>query len=211
MSSASSIITTMLENLTDITNQINPNSSQSAKLIHSTTLDKDEGITHSAFEGQHSVALGSDGVNVNSSEKVTNTAPVLSHNGKTTVSDMLSVAKGAIASSFGLASDAKLKRNIKEWKPTIEELKQIGLYTFDVKPIHWETGAVLHSDERPSVGTIAQIVQKIWPLLVTDNDGYLSLEESKFGLIVGAILCDYVEKTDARIEALEKALSEVSK
>lgn len=93
------------------------------------------------------------------------------------------------ASSFNATSDSRLKDNIEEYKPS-KSILDLGIKQFDLK-----------SDGTHHIGCIAQDLREICPEIVhEDNDGYLSIEESK----IVYLLLDEVRKLKNEVENLKK-------
>lgn len=208
LTSATAIIASLNSVLSSLTSLLNP-AGGGASIIHSHILDASNGISHSAFNGQHIIKLMTDGINLMSKSKVSSTAPVIPHNGLTLVSDALQVSKIVTGAGFGLISDRRLKENINDHPAVLEDVLKLRLKTFDVKTVDWETKACI-GDTRPSLGLIAQEVQKLFPLLVRD-DGFLTLEEGKIGMLLLGAFQEFVMQTRAEITDLRKQIIELKR
>jgi hypothetical protein len=208
MAGVSSIVSSLSSQLSALTNLINPAGGGIAQVLHSHVLDKIGGITHSAFNGQHTVNLGSAGINLLSGIMVSHTAPKLPHNGLTLVSDALQVAKTVTGSGFGITSDAKLKSNINNHPAVLEDVLRLRLKTFDVLSYDWDAERVLDIPARPTLGLIAQEVQEVFPLVVAGDD-VLTLEEGKVGMLVLGALQEFVKEARAEIALLKAEISEL--
>lgn len=118
--------------------------------------------------------------------------------GKTLVAATLAfVAIPAIANGFGDAgsqccpfSDQSLKRSVKPLEGSTQQLMQLNGVQFTWK----DTG-------REDVGLIAQDVQKVYPQVVHEKQGLLTVDYQK----LVAPLIESVRELNARIEVLEKA------
>lgn len=87
-------------------------------------------------------------------------------------------------------SDKKLKKNIKEYKPT-KSILDLSIKEFDYK-----------SNNLHTIGCIAQDLQEICPEIVHKNkDGYLMIEESK----IVYLLLDEVKKLRKELDELKGA------
>jgi Chaperone of endosialidase len=198
----SGLLTSLTTQLSGLSSLLNPSGLQ-ANILHSHILDSAGGITHSAFQGQHTVNLGGGGINLTSATKVAHTAPTLPHNGLTMVSDALQVTKQITGSAFGMLSDRRLKTNINDHPSVLEQVMALKLKTFDVKTVDWESEEEHGSDARASLGLIAQEVQEIFPLVV-HGDKFLSIEESKIGLLLLAAFQEFVLEVRAEIAEMKK-------
>ena len=73
------------------------------------------------------------------------------------------------ASTFTASSDARLKENIQPYSPT-SSILDLPIYKFDF----------INNGKKNNIGCLAQDLRKICSEIVhEDNDGYLSIEESK--------------------------------
>lgn len=98
--------------------------------------------------------------------------------------------------SYSTGSDLRLKSNLVPFTNTLDKLKQIVGYQFDIK-----CGSD-RSQTRKSAGVIAQDVEKVYPELVEEGPGgYKHLEYSAFT----GILVEAVKELTTRVEALEAA------
>jgi hypothetical protein len=92
------------------------------------------------------------------------------------------------------ASDRRLKTDIKEIKNVLSSLDQItGVYHY------WDTlnFADRNYSSKQALGVIAQDIQKVYPQLVLeDNEGYLSVDYSKFT----AVLLQAIKEQQVLIE-----------
>ena len=87
-------------------------------------------------------------------------------------------------------SDKKLKKNIKEYKPT-KSILDLSIKEVDYK-----------SNNKHTIGCLAQDLQEICPEIVHKNkDGYLMIEESK----IVYLLLDEVKKLRKEVDALKGA------
>lgn len=188
MAQMSGILSALNSALSGLQNLLNPNN-QFSDVLHSHILEKAQGIIHSAFQGQHTVQLGSDGISVSSSQKVTTTAPRIPHNGLTLVSDALQVTLGITAQGFGLLSDERLKSNIALLGPVLEKVLRLRVKTFDVKALNYETGEVMPTDPTPSIGLIAQELRKEFPGMVRDGQ-YMSIDHDKLLMVLLAAVIE---------------------
>ena len=97
------------------------------------------------------------------------------------------------ATQFTSLSDATKKTNIRTIENSIELTKQLEGVRFDWIDNH-----------KPSLGLIAQEVEKVFPELVeTSNDGTKSVS---YGNIVG-ILIEAIKEQQVRIEELERKIN----
>jgi hypothetical protein len=95
------------------------------------------------------------------------------------------------ATVFTSLSDANKKTNIRPIENAIEITKKLEGVRFD-----WiDSGA-------PSIGVIAQEVEKVLPELVVENDGTKSVS---YGNIIG-VLIEAIKEQQVRIEELERKL-----
>lgn len=207
MGGVSGILSSLTTQMTSLTNLINP-AGIAAQVLHSHVLDAAAGITHSAFSGQHTVNLGSAGINLLSGIMVSHTAPKLPHNGLTLVSDALQVAKTTISSGFGITSDRRLKSNINDHPSVLEDVLKLRLKTFDILSYNWDTNEILDIPARSTLGLIAQEVQEVFPLVVTGDD-ILTLEEGKVGLLLLGAFQEFVKETREEIAGLKKQIAEL--
>jgi hypothetical protein len=95
------------------------------------------------------------------------------------------------ATVFTSLSDASKKKNIRPIENAIEITKKLEGVRFDWK-----------DTDAPSIGVIAQEVEKVLPELVAENDGVKSVS---YGNIVG-VLIEAIKEQQVRIEELERKL-----
>jgi hypothetical protein len=96
------------------------------------------------------------------------------------------------ATQFTSLSDANKKKNIRPIENAIEITKKLEGVRFDWK-----------DNDAPSIGVIAQEVEKVLPELVIENDGIKSVS---YGNIVG-VLIEAIKEQQVRIEELERKLN----
>ena len=89
-------------------------------------------------------------------------------------------------------SDINKKKNIRPIENAIEITKKLEGVRFDWK-----------DTDAPSLGVIAQEVEKVLPELVVENDGVKSVS---YGNIVG-VLIEAIKEQQVRIEELERKLN----
>lgn len=95
------------------------------------------------------------------------------------------------ASSFNATSDIRKKNIIKKFTLNNKHLSDLDVYRYTLRD---------DSDKIEYIGLIAQEVEKIYPELITeDEDGYLSIKESKLVYI----LLEEVKELRDRVGALE--------
>lgn len=213
LSSASSLITSLTGQLTSLTSMINPSGS-SANIIHSHILDAAKGIIHSAFQGKHTVNLGTGGIDINSASKVAHSAPSLPHNGPSNFSDFVNIAKtlgvtqGVTGASFSMFSDARLKTNINAIGSVLDRLLQCRVKTFDVQAYDIETGKIVDEPPTPSLGLIAQELFELFPELVRSGS-YLSIDIDKLIMILLAGFIEFAAETRDEIAELRAEIAEM--
>jgi hypothetical protein len=95
------------------------------------------------------------------------------------------------ATQFTSLSDVSKKKNIRPIGNAIEITKKLEGVRFDWK-----------DTDAPSIGVIAQEVEKVLPELVVENDG---LKSVSYGNIVG-VLIEAIKEQQVRIEELEKKI-----
>ena len=194
MAGMSGLLSSLTGQLGNLTNMLNLTGM--SQILHQHILDQVQGIIHSAFQGQHTVKLSSGGIDLTSSQKIAHTAPILPHNGLTTVSDALQVTGGITGQSFGLISDERLKDDIRRLGSVLDRVMQLDVKRFNVKTVDWESGEVV-GEPRPSMGLIAQAVQEIFPeldLVREDRHGYLTLEEGKVAILLLKAFQEFVHE-----------------
>ena len=96
------------------------------------------------------------------------------------------------ATVFTSLSDVNKKKNIRPIENAIEITKKLEGVRFDWK-----------DTDAPSIGVIAQEVEKVLPELVAENDGVKSVS---YGNIVG-VLIEAIKEQQVRIEELERKLN----
>ena len=101
------------------------------------------------------------------------------------------------ASSFSTGSDLTLKSNLVRFTNTLDKLKEITGYTFDIKVGEAKDITI------PSAGIIAQDVEKVFPELVSTETGsdYKTVQYN--GLI--GVLVEAVKELTTKVAALEAA------
>lgn len=191
MGSQAGILSSLTSQFSKLNTLLNPSGNQ-AQILHKHILDQINGILHSAFQGKHSVSLDNSGISVTSSAKVSTTAPTIPHNGAMVGSDTLAITGAVTGSSFTVVSDAEVKNKIDDHPSVLDKIMQLKLKTFDInKSIDWENNEANDCEPRQSIGLIAQEVKEIFPLIVHGNK-FLSIEESKIGLLLLAAFQEFV-------------------
>ena len=102
---------------------------------------------------------------------------------------------------YSTGSDLRIKSNLVRFTGTLEKLKQIVGYKFDIKVP--ATGATTSS-----AGVIAQDVEKVYPELVEEVEGYKHLQyNALIGVLVEAVkeLTTKVETLETKVATLEAA------
>ncbi len=95
------------------------------------------------------------------------------------------------AQDFNSTSDENLKSNIETFKNGLETIKSVRGVTFDWK-----------SNQKPSVGVIAQELERVLPELVTEGDP----KTVNYNGLIG-ILIEAVKELSAEVEDLKKSLN----
>jgi hypothetical protein len=107
----------------------------------------------------------------------------------TTVVATLSGAGVLTAIDFNTTSDRNLKLNIKPIQSPLSKLLKLNGVTFNWKDTN-----------QPSIGVIAQEVEKIFPELVSDDTEHKTV---KYNGLIG-VLIEAVKELSAKVEKLEK-------
>ena len=120
--------------------------------------------------------------------------------GTATVDSGLTISAGGInvtgivtATDFNSASDAKLKTNIQPIEDPLHKVSQIQGVSFN-----WI------ENNKPSMGVIADEVQKILPELVSDTDPKTVNYNGLIGLLI-----EVVKEQQVKIESLEKRITKL--
>jgi hypothetical protein len=103
----------------------------------------------------------------------------------------LTASQTVQAQDFNSTSDENLKTNIETFENALETIKSLRGVTFD-----WKT------TQKPSVGVIAQELEKILPELVTDGDP----KTVNYNGLIG-VLIEAVKELSAEVEDLKKSLN----
>ena len=121
-----------------------------------------------------------------------NSTPVMQFNSDLTIIFQNTIYSNGAAYSTG--SDLRMKSNLVQFTNTLDDLKKITGYKFDIK--NSTTGTT-----RKSAGLIAQEVEKVYPDFVDTNPetGMKSLEYNTF---IG-VLVEAVKELTGRVEKLE--------
>jgi phage baseplate assembly protein gpV len=201
MGGMSGLLSGLMSHLSSLTSMLNPGGMLS-QALHSHIIDAANGILHSAFQGKHTVKLGSDGVSVTSIAKVTSTAPQIPHNGQVYNSDNTYTTGSDLAAAFPLISDARLKSNINDHPSVLDKIMSLQLKTFDVKKVDWQAGEIHSDPPRSSLGLLAQDVQALFPEIV-HGDKFLAIEESKIGVLLMAAFQEFVIETREAITKIK--------
>ena len=94
---------------------------------------------------------------------------------------------------FTVSSDLNLKSNLLPFTNTLDKIKQINGYTFDIKIGENKDQTIA------SAGIIAQDVEKVFPKLVEEIEGYKTVQYN--GLI--GVLVEAVKELTTKVESLE--------
>ncbi len=103
----------------------------------------------------------------------------------------LTASQTVQAQDFNSTSDETLKTNIETFENGLETIKSLRGVTFDWK-----------ATQKPSVGVIAQELEKILPELVTDGDP----KTVNYNGLIG-VLIEAVKELSAEVEDLKKSLN----
>ena len=95
---------------------------------------------------------------------------------------------------YSTGSDLNMKSNLVRFTDTLNKLKEIVGYKFDITVP--STGAKISS-----AGVIAQDVEKVYPELVEEVEGYKHLQ---YNALIG-VLVEAVKELTTRVETLEAA------
>ncbi|WP_439398732.1 tail fiber domain-containing protein [Bradyrhizobium sp. PMVTL-01] len=184
-----------------------------AQTLHKHILDKVGGITHDAFQGQHVTKWNPAGIAHQSIAMVKDLAPQLPKIGNLLGSDAAIFTKGVTASGFSVSSDARLKDNIKDYTPSIDDFMALAVKSFLKRHIHTVVGTdgsvtseVGKDEGDPCFGFIAQETQPLFPELVSEFNGFLTVDEPKVSFILWAILQQFVAEQRAEIAALKQEI-----
>ena len=93
--------------------------------------------------------------------------------------------------SYGAISDERLKENIEDATPKLDELNQVRIVNFNFKD----------DSDKKQIGVVAQELQKIFPKMVDEygEDGYLGV---KYSIFV-PMLIKSVQELSAKVKELE--------
>jgi hypothetical protein len=191
-----------------------------SQIIHAHSLDQVviQGILASAFQGQHTTTHASNGVTHTSVAKVSSNAPIIPHNGQIYGSDNFYLSADYYGAAYLPDSDERLKSNRKPLPPVLAILRALEIELFDKKRVHRSDDgkASIHSDPpRPSLGFRAQYLRgklpKFLQFLVRGDESkeFLSVEESKFGILAIKALQEYADAADATIAKLTVRVAEL--
>ena len=93
-------------------------------------------------------------------------------------------------------SDARLKKNIRPLSNTLFSLRQLNGYTYNWKD---------ESNPDEQIGLLAQELQKVYPQLVKEHDGKLSVNYS--GMV--PVLLQAIKEQQAEIDELKKLVQQL--
>ena len=114
---------------------------------------------------------------------------------KLTVSGDVFVTGIITATEFNFSSDIRLKENIQKIDNPIDKIVRIEGVTFDWK-----------SNNKPSMGVIAQNIEEVFPKLVSGDDS----KTVNYNGIIG-LLIECVKTQQEQIDELNRRLDELSK
>jgi hypothetical protein len=114
---------------------------------------------------------------------------------KLTVSGDVFVTGIITATEFNFSSDIRLKENIQKIDNPIDKIVRIEGVTFDWK-----------SNNKPSMGVIAQNIEEVFPQLVSGDDS----KTVNYNGIIG-LLIECVKTQQEQIDELNRRLDELSK
>lgn len=109
-----------------------------------------------------------------------------------------------VSGTLSQASDARLKKNIEPITGSLNKLTQLNGYTYD-----WMSE---NKDQRKQIGLLAQEVQNLFPLLVTEiknEDGQTTLGINYSGLI--PVLIESIKEQKKEIEELKIMVKQLMK
>jgi hypothetical protein len=201
MSGMSGIVSSLGGLSSQLTSLLNP-AGLLSQTLHFHQLDKLQGIITSAFQGQHTTTWNQQGVTHTSSTMVTSTAPIIPHNGNTQISDILQVGKNVISGLgfqgpvFSIFSDARLKSNIKPMEPVLDKIKGLRVLRFHKKFVSHDDkcNLVILDSGEDTFGLIAQETQIIFPDVVRENDGILSIDSDKLAVLAIAAVQELADE-----------------
>ena len=123
-----------------------------------------------------------------------NSTPVMQFNSDLTIIFQNTIYSNGAAYSTG--SDLRMKSNLVKFTNTLENLKKITGYKFDIT--NKSTG---HT--RKSAGVIAQDVEKVYPEFV-DTNPETEMKSLEYNALIG-VLVEAVKELTTRVETLEAA------
>ncbi|MFA5363528.1 MAG: tail fiber domain-containing protein [Candidatus Omnitrophota bacterium] len=132
----------------------------------------------------------------------TNLAGDTNVNGGFTVTGAVQInGNGNVTGTWSAASDARLKKNVKNLSGVLKKIQNINPVAFEWRVDEFPAKKL---DEGRQIGIIAQDVEKDFPELVrTDSEGYKALDYNKFT----AVLLEAVKEQQKQIEKLEKEIA----
>ena len=98
--------------------------------------------------------------------------------------------------SYGSLSDARLKENVTDATPKLDDLNKLRVVNFNLKE---------DPDKRKQIGLIAQEVEQVFPGLV-DTEGDEKIMSVKYSVLVPMLL-KAVQELNAKVEALTAELN----
>lgn len=202
------LVTSMQSALTSLMSALG----SATQIIHSHTIDANLGHILSAFNGQHSTTINSNGVTHSSTANVTLTAPNLPFNGAGLFSNTVVATQGMTATAFTVSSDERLKSDIRDIDPMLDRLMTTEVKRFHKKGIAYDKDAnqSIHEDGVESFGFIAQKLKQTFPELVHGDEAkeFLSVNEGGVAIVTWVSLQEFVREMRAEIAELKKRLGE---
>jgi hypothetical protein len=186
-----------------------------SQIIHKSEHALASGLLHSVFQGKHATQHGLSGIVAQSIAQIAHNAPMIPHNGNSSVSDQLTVSKDVLSPLYNVLSDRRIKTNVVEHESILEKVLTLKVKRFDVSRVNYHPNLKtmkfeqrIHGDApTPSHGLIAQEVREVFPALVHGDEAqeFLSISEHKIGILVLHAFQEFVRETRAEIKKLKAA------
>lgn len=109
---------------------------------------------------------------------------------------------------YGTISDAKLKENIVDATPKLNDLLQLKVRNFNFKPVLDEDGLVVNNPEKKQIGFIAQEVEAIFPGLIDETPSETGTTKSIKTSVLVPMLVKAIQELKAEIDLIKATLDE---
>jgi hypothetical protein len=193
---------------------------QQQQPIHYSQLEKEKGAKVAVFQEKHYTNWDQSGVTHSSQTanvtmqapqgQVVSQAQQIPHIGPSNFTDIVQVTKFVTASGYNTTSDIRLKFNIRDFRPMLDDVCRLHVRAFQKYAVVIDKDGEQTKTERHSrsFGLIAQEAERVLPEVVHGDEkrGYLGVDEGKVAIALLRAFQEFVRETREEIANLKAQL-----